>query len=59
MISLILRVIAFILFLVAGCNQALFGQGERDLVAFGLAFWVLATLVGGYGPPAPWARQTE
>jgi hypothetical protein len=54
MVSLILRVVAFILFLVAGFNQTLFHQGELDLIAFGLAAWVLATLLGGYGPASPW-----
>lgn len=50
MIGLILRVVAFVLFLLAGFNQVIFQQGELDLVAFGLAAWVLATLVGGWGP---------
>ena len=53
MISLILRVVAFILFLCAGFNQALFSQPELDLIAFGLAAWVLATLLTGYGPASP------
>ncbi len=51
MLSVLLRVVAFILFLVAGFNQTLFGQPELDLIAFGLAAWVLATLLGGVGPP--------
>ncbi len=50
MIGLILRVVAFILFLVAAFNQTLFSQPPHDLIAFALAAWVLATLVGGYGP---------
>ncbi len=50
MIGLVLRVVAFILFLVAAFNQTLFDQPPTDLIAFGLAAWVLATLVGGYGP---------
>lgn len=56
MIGIILRVVAFILFLVAGFNQTLFGQGELDLIAFALACWVVAALVGGYGPPWPGNR---
>ena len=50
MLGLILRVIAFLLFLLAGANQTLFSQPPADLIAFGLAAWVLATLLGGYGP---------
>lgn len=53
MIALLLRVLAFILFLVAAFNQTLFSQPPADLVAFGLAFWVLSTLVAGYGPAWP------
>lgn len=48
MLGIVLRVIALLLFLVAAVNQTLFDQGPADLVAFGLAAWVLATLVGGY-----------
>jgi uncharacterized membrane protein YuzA (DUF378 family) len=55
MLSVLLRAVAFILFLVGAFNQTLFGQGELDLVCFGLAAWVLATLLGGYGPG--WPRQ--
>lgn len=57
MISLILRVVAFILFLVAGTNNDLFNQGPADLVAFGLACWVLATLLGGVGPAFTYGRR--
>jgi len=57
MIGIILRVIACLLFVIAGCDGTLFDQGPGDLVAFGLAAWVLATLVGGYGPAAPWQRS--
>lgn len=56
MIGLLLRIVAFILFLVAAFNQTLFGQGELDLIAFGLAFWILATLLGGWGPAITWNR---
>lgn len=47
MIGLILRIIAFLLFVLAGCNQDLFGQPPTDLIAFGLAAWVLSTLLDG------------
>lgn len=48
MLGILLRLVAFILFLVAAFNQTLFQQSPADLVAFGLAAWVLATLIGGY-----------
>lgn len=57
MISIILRVLACIVFLVAGFNQTLFHQGELDLIAFGLAFWVAATLLGGVGPEWTYGRK--
>lgn len=50
MLGLILRVIAFILFLVAAFNQTLFKQDPHELVAFGLAAWVLATVLGEWVP---------
>lgn len=53
MIGLILRVVALLLFLLAGFNQTVFSQAPFDLVAFGLAAWVAATLLEGYGPPVP------
>lgn len=53
MLGIILRVVALILFVVGALNQTLFGQGELDLALWGLAAWVLATLVGGYGPQWP------
>ncbi len=53
MLGLILRVIAFLLFLLAAVNQTLFSQPPADLVAWGLAAWVLATLLDGYGPRSP------
>lgn len=46
MIALILRVLAFLLFLLAAVNQTLLGQPPADLVAWGLAAWVLSTLLG-------------
>lgn len=49
-LSLILMVVAFLLFVIAGCNQTLFSQGPADLVAFGLASWVLAQLLAGAAP---------
>ena len=48
MLGIILRVIAFILFLVAAVGQTIFEQPPLDLAYFGLAAWVLATLIGGY-----------
>ena len=59
MLGLILRVIAFLLFLLAAVNQTVFSQPPADEVAFGLACWVLATLVGGYGPPSPLRGTAE
>lgn len=56
MLGLILRVVAFLLFVVAALNQTLFSQPPADLVAWGLGCWVLATLLGGYGPGVPWNR---
>lgn len=53
MVGIILRVLACILFVIAGCNGTLLDQGPGDLIAFGLAFWVAATLLGGIGPAAP------
>ncbi len=47
MIGVVLRVLAFILFVVAGVNEVLLGQPALDLIAWGLAAWVLATLLGG------------
>jgi len=47
MLGIFLRIIAFLLFLLAGVNQVIFEQPPADLVAFGLGAWVLATLVGG------------
>lgn len=56
MLGLILRVIACLLFLTAAFNQTLFTQPPADLVAFGLAAWVLATLYESYY--GPWSRST-
>lgn len=53
MLGIILRVIAFLVFLLAAVNQTVFSQPPADLVAFGLAAWVLATLLDGYGPAWP------
>lgn len=57
MISLILLVIAFLLFVLAGANQTLFHQPPADLVAWGLACWALATLLSGLGPYMPILRR--
>ncbi len=56
MISIILRVVAFVLFLAGAFNQTLFGQAELDLYGFALAAWVLATLLGGAGPAWTYRR---
>ena len=56
MIGIILRVIAFLCFILAAANQTILSQPPADLVAWGLAGWVLAALIGGYGPAAPWGR---
>jgi hypothetical protein len=58
-IGLILRIAAFLLFLLAAVNQTLFQQPPADLVAFGLAAWVLAVLLDGVGPAAPAYRRAE
>lgn len=58
MISLILMVLAAICFLLAAVNQVIFDQGQVDLIAFGLLFWVLGVLLGGVGPASP-IRRTE
>jgi hypothetical protein len=58
MISLILLVIAFLLFILAGVNQDLFSQSPADLVAFGLAAWVLSVILSGVGPASP-VRRVE
>lgn len=53
MIGIILRVFAFFVFFLAGVNQTVLGQSPHDLVAFGLAAWVLATLIGDWTPTLP------
>lgn len=58
MLGILARLIALLLFVLAGVNQTLFSQPPPDLIAFGLAFWVAATLIGGYGPVAPWNRPS-
>lgn len=55
MIAIILRVLAFVAFFLAGVNQTILDQPPQDLVAFGLAAWVLATLLAGVGPA--WPKQ--
>ncbi len=57
MISLLLLIVAFLLFLLAALNQTIFSQGPFDLVAFGLAAWVLSILLGGFGPVSPLRRE--
>ena len=53
MASLILRFAAFVFFMLAGFDKVVLDQSPFDWVAFGLAAWVLATLLRGWGPPAP------
>lgn len=48
MLGIVLRIIAFLLFVLAAVGQELFGEGPADLALWGLAAWVLATLIGGY-----------
>ena len=57
MISLILLVLAALCFLIAAVNQTVLSQGPADLVAFGLLFWVVAVLLSGVGPAAPYGRK--
>ena len=47
MLSLLLRVLAVILFLIGAFNQTLFSHGQLDLYGFGLAAWCLAGLLEG------------
>ena len=58
MISIVCYVIAAILFFLAGANQNIFSQPQPDEVAWGLFFVVLAWLLGGVGPVAPWRRDS-
>lgn len=53
MLGIILRVLACLMFILAGAGQTVLSQPPADLVAWGLAAWVLATLIGGYGPAWP------
>lgn len=46
MLALILLVVAFLCFLLAAVGQTILDQPPLDLAYFGLAFWVLAILVG-------------
>lgn len=57
MLSLVAYVLAGILFFLAGANQVIFSQPQTDEIAWGLFFVVLAWLLSGVGPGAPW-RQT-
>jgi len=56
MLGIILRVLAFLAFVLAAANQTILSQPPADLVAWGLACWVLATLIGGYGPQWTYGR---
>lgn len=55
MLSIICYVVAGLLFLLAGFNQAIFNQPELDEIAFGLFFLVLAGALAGWTPP--WRRS--
>jgi len=57
MLSLVLLLVAALLFLLAGVNQTLFSQGPADLVAFGLLAYVLSVLLSGVGPASPVRRK--
>ena len=57
MANLILRFLAFVFFMIAGFDKVVLSQSPLDWIAFGLAAWVLATLLYGYGPPAPPRHQ--
>ena len=59
MLGVILRVIAFILFLVGAFNETLFHKTPLELYGFALAAWVLATLVGDYGPAFTLNRKPQ
>lgn len=56
MLGVILRVVAFLLFVGAALNQTWFSQPPADLVAFGLAAWVLASFDRGWWPDRPARR---
>lgn len=59
MLGIALRIAAAFAFVLAAANQTILSQPPADLVAWGLAFWVLATLVGGYGPQWTYGRQPQ
>ncbi len=54
MLSIVCYVLAAILFFCAGANQTLFSQPQPDEIVWGLFLVVLAWLLGGVGPAAPW-----
>lgn len=57
MIAILLKCVAFLLFILAAANQTIFSQPPADEVAWGLAAWVLATLLVGVGPTFKIARE--
>jgi hypothetical protein len=59
MLSLILRVVAFLLFVLGALNQPIFHQGQLKEYGWGLAAWVLATLLAGYGPQTSWGHPPQ
>jgi hypothetical protein len=50
MLGILLRLLAFLLFLFGSFGGSIAGHGQLDLYGWALAAWVLATLVGGWGP---------
>jgi hypothetical protein len=59
MIDFVLRLAAFVFFMLAGFDKVVLNQSPFDWVAFGLAAWVLATLLEGWGPPpSPRVKKT-
>lgn len=50
MLNILLRCVGFLCFILAAVNQTIFSQPPADLIAWGLAAWILATLCEGVGP---------
>jgi hypothetical protein len=59
MLGIVLRILAAIAFFVAAVNQTVLKQTPHELVAWGLFLWVVATLVGGWGPTFQLSRRAE
>jgi type IV secretory pathway TrbD component len=63
-ISYLLHWLGFVMFMAAGFDKVVFNQSPADWVAFGLAAWILAGILEGWGPPVsprmtPKKRQPE